>query len=140
MPYKVDLVPVDPPLVKDIWPHVRAMVKSAIDRTDLCNFDGVEREVLGGLQQLWLAWNGTAIEAAAVTQLVQIGARKICIVVAAGAAPSNHNRKRWPSLMAGIEQFARNEGCRAVRIIGRKGWQRILADYRANYVVMDREL
>jgi hypothetical protein len=131
----VELLAVDPPLVKDIWPHVRSLVKSAIDRTGLCNFGDVEREVLGGLQQLWLVWNGTAIEAAVVTQLVLINDRKICILVACGGRGRN-----WPSLMAGIEQFARNEGCRAVRIIGRKGWQRILADYRANYVVMDREL
>lgn len=130
------LVAVDPSLVKDVWPHARNMVKSAIDRTGLCNFDGIEKEVLSGLQQLWLAWNGTAIEAAAVTQLVLIGSRKICILVACGGK----GRKRWLPLIAGIEQFARNEGCRAMRIIGRKGWQRILADYRANYVVMDREL
>lgn len=136
MPYTVELVPVDPSLVKDVWPHARALIKSAIDRTDLCNFGDVEREVLGGLQQLWLAWNGTAIEAAAVTQLVQIGSRRICIIVACGG----RDHKRWTPLIAGIEQFARNEGCRAVRIIGRKGWQRILADYRANYIVMDREL
>lgn len=136
-----DLIPVDPSLVKDIWPHVRALVKGAIDKTDLCNFGDIEREVLGGLQLLWLAWNGTAIEAAAVTQLVLINDRKICVLVACGAPRSPVvDRKRWPPLMAGIEQFARNEGCAAVRIIGRRGWQRILADYRANYVVMDRKL
>ncbi len=132
----VELVPVDAPLVAGIWPHARALIKSAIDRTGLCNFEGIEREVLGGLQQLWLAWDGTAIKAAAVTQLVLIGSRKICIIVACGG----NDRKRWLPLIAGIEQFARDEGCRAVRIIGRRGWQRILAEYRANYVIMDREL
>lgn len=136
MSYTVELVPVDPPLVKDIWPHARALIENAIVRTGLCNFEDIEREVLSGLQLLWLAWNGTAIEAAAVTQLVLIGDRKVCIIVACGG----QGRKRWLPLIGGIEQFARNEGCRAVRIIGRKGWQRILADYRANYVVMDREL
>jgi hypothetical protein len=140
MPCTVELVPVAASLVADVWPHARAMVKSAIDRVDLCNFEGIEEEVLTGTQQLWLAWNGTAIEAAAVTKLVLIGGRKICIVVAAGAAQNNRNGKRWPPLIAGIEQFAKDEGCAAVRIIGRKGWQRILAHYRANYVVMDREL
>ena len=89
----VNLVPVDPSLIEGIWPHARAMVKSAIDRVDLCNFGDVEREVLGGLQQLWLAWNGTAIEAAAVTQLVLIGERKICILVACGG--SGRNAKQY---------------------------------------------
>jgi hypothetical protein len=130
------LVPVDSPLVKDVWPHAGPLIKSAMDRTDLGNFCDVEREVLEGLQQLWLAWNGAAIEAAAVTRLVLIGGRKICILVACGG----RGRERWLPLIAGIEQFARNEGCAAMRIIGRKGWQRILADYHANYVVMDRKL
>lgn len=132
----IELVPVAPHLVAEMWPHARALVKRAIDRTGLCNFSGVEWEVLAGTHQLWLAWNGTAIEAAAVTQLVLIGERKICIIVACGGS----GRKRWLPLIAGIEQFAKDEGCAAMRIIGRKGWQRILADYRANYVVMDREL
>lgn len=136
MPCKVELVPVDPSMVKGVWPHAGPLIKSAMDRTALGNFGDVEREVLGGMQQLWLAWNGSAIEAAAVTRLVLIGNRKICILVACGGK----GRKRWLPLIAGIEQFARDEGCRAVRIIGRKGWQRILADYRVNYVVMDREL
>jgi hypothetical protein len=136
MPCTVELLPVAPRLVEGIWPHAGPLIKRAMDRTELGNFGDVEREVLDGKQQLWLAWNGTAIEAAAVTRIVLIGQRKICILVACGG----HGRKRWLPLIAGIEQFARNEGCAAMRIIGRKGWQRILADYHANYVVMDRKL
>lgn len=136
MPCTVDLVPVDPSLVAGVWPHARHLVKRAMDRTKLGNFADIEREVLGGLQMLWLAWNGTAIEAAAVTRLVDINHERICIIVACGG----NNRARWLPLIAGIEQFARDEGCAAVRIIGRKGWQRILSEYRADYVVMDRKL
>lgn len=136
MPCTVELLAVDPSLVKDVWPHVRGMVKSAIDRTGLCNFEPIETEVLAGLQQLWITSNGTGIAAAGVTQLVSIGGRKICVAVAAGG----RGRNQWAAIMRGIEQFARNEGCHTVRIIGRKGWQRILADYRSNYIVMDKEL
>lgn len=132
----VDLVCVDPSLVAKVWPHARELVKSAIERTDLCNFADIEKEVLSGLQLLWLAWNGTAIEAAAVTQLVLIGGRKICIIVACGG----RGRKRWLPLISGLEQFAKNEGCQSVRIIGRKGWQRVLENYRAKYVVLDKEI
>lgn len=136
MPCSVELVPVDPSLVAKVWPHARALVKSAIDRTGLSDFAHIEREVLSGLQQLWLAWNGTAIEAAAVTQLVVIGSRKICIIVACGG----RDHSRWIHMLADLEKFAKAEGCDTVRIYGRKGWQRILENYRANYVVMDREL
>lgn len=136
MPCTVDLVAVDPSVVEDIWPHARPLVKSAIDRTRLCNFDHIEREVLAGLQQLWLGWDGTSLAFAGVTQLVLINGEKICILVAVGG----RDRNRWLPLLGKIEQFAKAEGCSAVRLTGRKGWQRILADYRANYVVMDRKL
>jgi hypothetical protein len=139
MPCTVDLVPVAPSLVAGVWPHAGPLVKRAMDRTKLGNFADVEREVLAGLQLLWLAWNGTAIDAAAVTRLVEINHERICIVVACGARKGAASLD-WRPLIAGIEQFARDEGCVATRIIGRKGWQRILADYRATYVVMDRKL
>ncbi|KRQ11938.1 hypothetical protein AOQ73_05895 [Bradyrhizobium pachyrhizi] len=136
MPCKAELLAVDPALVPQVWPHARALVKRAIDRTALCDFADIEREVLAGLQQLWLGWNGTAIQVAAVTQLVTIAGRKICILVACGG----HDRKNWLPLIAGLEQFARNEGCRTMRIIGRKGWSRVLDDYPSKYVVMEKEL
>ena len=40
--------------------------------------------------------------------------------------------KLWLHLLDGIEAFARAEGCDAMRIIGRKGWARVLKDYRVN--------
>jgi hypothetical protein len=132
----VQLLAVDPSLVAGIWPHTRPLVKRAIDRTDLCDFDHIEREVLSGLQQLWIGWNGTAIQVAAVTQLVIVANTKVCILVACAGA----NRKGWLPLLAGLEQFARNEGCAALRIIGRKGWSRVLEDYPVKYVVMEKEL
>lgn len=136
MPYTAKLVPVAAALVNDVWPHTRSLIKRAMDRTRLGNFEDIEREVLAGMQQLWLAWNGSEIKAAAVTRLVCVNHERICIIVACGG----RDRAQWLPLIAGIEQFAKDEGCSAVRIIGRKGWQRILADYRATYVVMDRKL
>ncbi len=136
MPCSAELIPVDPSLVAGVWPHARALVKSAIDRTGLCEFAPIEREVLAGLQQLWLAWDGTTIRAAAVTQLVQVNENKICILVAC----AGDDRKGWLPLLAGLEQFARDEGCRAMRIIGRKGWSRVLENYPVKYMVMEKEL
>lgn len=136
MPCKVELVAVDPSLVAKVWPHAREMVKRAIDRTKLCNFAAIEKEVLAGLQQLWLGWNGSAIQVAAVTQLVRIAEDKICILVACAGS----DRIGWLPLLTGLEQFAKNEGCRTMRIIGRKGWSRVLDDYPVKYVVMEKEL
>ena len=137
MPSSVELHCVDPSLAKDIWPHASALVKKGMSRADEGDFDRTEREVLCGLQLLWIGWNGSAIEVAGVTQLVMLGDRKVCVIVAFAA---NSNRDRWLPLLSVIERFAKAEGCAAVRIIGRKGWERVLENYRAKFVVMDKEL
>jgi hypothetical protein len=126
----VELVPVDTPLVAGIWPHTREMVKRGMSRADAGDFERTERELFAGLQQLWLAWNGKAIEAIAVTQLTTIGDKKFCVIVAC----SGHGVRRWVHLIAGLEQFAKAEGCKA------KGWERALENYRIKHVVIDKEL
>jgi hypothetical protein len=131
-----DLVPVDPSLMASVWPHTRVMVLRAMSGADEGSFERTERELFAGLQQLWLVWNGTAIEAIAVTQLTKINEKKICVIVACSGEGVNE----WVPLIAGLEKFAKIEGCKAMRIYGRKGWERLLRDYKAKYVVMDKEL
>ena len=107
------------------------------------------------------------IDAAAVTELHRTEWRKVCVVVACGASgrsrasgrlrPSSRadasravasradasrvsDRRRWIRLLQGIEDFARAEGCSATRIIGRKGWARVLRSYQAKRIVLEKEL
>lgn len=134
MPPSVELVCVDPDEVAKFWPHTRDLIKAAIDHTGLSDFDAVECDVLRGDQLLWLAWNGTAIEAAATTKPIKIGARKICVIVAC----SGHHRERWLPLSEKIEAYAKAEGCEAIRLYGRKGWERVLSDYRVEHVIMEK--
>ena len=135
-PSKAKLLCIDPARVAEIWPHVRGLLKRASEKTGTGDFAQQEREVLTGLQLLWIAWNGEAIEAACTTQLVNENGVKICVLVACGG----HNRARWLPLLAGIEDYARIEGCTRMQIIGRKGWSRVLDGYEARYVVLCKEL
>jgi hypothetical protein len=100
---------------------------------------------------LWLALTcegggRLGIDAAAVTELHRTEWRKVCVVVACGAtsgrfdaSPASDGR-RWIRLLEGIEGFARAEGCSATRIIGRKGWARVLASYQTKRIVLEKEL
>lgn len=119
-----------------VWPACRHMIERAILKTGLSDFALVEKDVLEGHQLLWLAWNGEAIEAAATTKLATANGVKVCILVAcAGEA-----RSRWLHLLQKIEAYARAEGCSSVRIVGRKGWARILNKYRPRFAIMEKEL
>ena len=140
------LVCVDPARAREVWPHVRALIHAAMKRGDLSSFRPVEASVLAGDALLWLAIaredgrerpdeDGAQIQAAAVTELHATEWRKVCVVVACGGAGVN----RWIALLDGIEAYARAAGCAAVRIMGRKGWMRLLGDYRVKRIVLEKD-
>lgn len=123
---------VDPERVKEFWPSVKDMLKGSIDRAGLSTFDWLESGVLEGRQLLWLAWNGSSIEAVATTQL----SPPVCVLTALWG----RNRSRWLHVIADLERYAINEGCTKLRWFGRKGWQRVMPDYKMTNVVMEKDL
>lgn len=123
-------------MVRDVWPLARHLIKAAIDQTGLSDFATIESEVLCGKQLLWLACASQRVNAAATTRLVRVSGRKICELVACGGK----DRARWLPLLDGIEDYARKEGCAEMRIYGRKGWERVLAGYRAQHVILGKDL
>ncbi len=97
------------------------------------------------------------IVAAAVTELQQTERCKFCIVVACGGSSHEEHQgvdarlrglcrerpggmARWLHLLTPIENWARAEGCDAMRIMGRRGWSRVLPAYRLTRVVLEKEL
>ena len=133
------LMCVDPKLVHLIWPHVTPLLRRAIARTGISAFADIEREVLSGDALLWIAvseGSATAIEAVASTSLQQTDTGKICVITACAGT----SMTRWLPLVAGIEAYARDEGCKRVRIFGRQGWLRVLAGYSQTNVVLDKQL
>lgn len=135
MPSTVDLVCVPPKDAHLIWPQARALIRSAIEHNDLSDFADVERDVLAGDQLLWLALSDH-IEAAATTHLIKTRGRPVLIVTACAGS----QRERWLALRHQIENYAKAEGCKCVRLYGRKGWERELKDYRVEYVIMEKVL
>lgn len=122
---------VDPERIEEYWPLARHLIKAAIEHEDLSDFYLIEKEVLAGDQLLWLV-HGNGVEAAVTTRL----SRSICTIVACGG----HHRERWQHLLKKIEDYARAERCKCVRLYGRRGWERALPQYRVEHIVMERAL
>ncbi|VIO77386.1 hypothetical protein [Bradyrhizobium ivorense] len=91
---------------------------------------------MSGRSLLWLAWDALTIQAAAATVLINSEVGKVCVITACGGV----GMKRWLPLLDGIEAYARDEGCKRVRIYGRKGWMRVLEGYREKHVILDKDL
>jgi hypothetical protein len=107
--------------------------------------------------------DAACVQAAAVTELHRTEWRKVCVIVACGAPsgrspasgrlrPSSRaavsraaasrtvDMRRWIGLIEKIEEFARAEGCSATRIMGRKGWARVLTSYQTKRIVLEKDL
>src|SRR5262249_31379314 len=130
------LICIPPARVHEFWPHARALIEAAMEKGDISPFAGVEHAVLSGAAPLWLAWDADArsIAAACVTELQMVGARKLCLIVACGGKDMH----RWLPLLAPIEDYAREEGCSAMRIMGRAGWVRVLKGYRNKRMILEK--
>jgi hypothetical protein len=127
---------VDPALVARIWPAVSQLIRAAMRRGGLGAYAPIEDSVLTGRALLWLVVRANEIRAAVVTELHVTEWRKVCVIVACGG----RERASWLHLIEKIEEFARAEGCSAVRIVGRKGWARALEQYETKRIVLEKEL
>jgi hypothetical protein len=132
----VELICVAPDRVHEFWPHVSDLIHRAIRRTNLSHSQDIDFDVLNGDGLLWIAWNGSAVEAAATTSLIETDAEKVCLLTACGGK----DMRRWLGLLGQIEDYAKAEGCSRVRIFGRKGWVRMLERYRIRNVILEKEL
>src|SRR6266851_8566848 len=136
VPRAAELVCVDPARVAEIWPHVAHLIRGAIERGGMGDFGDVARKLMRGEALLWLAWDGARVMAATVTELTAVGAVKTCTILACGG----DGFCRFGHLLARLEDFARAEGCKRMRICGRPGWRRRLADYRLKKIIIEKEL
>jgi hypothetical protein len=141
MSRSVELICVPPDTVRKVWPRVCDLICEAMRRGGLSGYQGVADLVLDGRALLWLAWDGQTVHAAAVTMLAATEWRKVCEIIACGGKGMRPPwGQGWLHLIEKIEDYARAEGCSAVRIVGRKGWQRMLTDYRARRVILEKEI
>ncbi len=132
---EVIAVCVDPSKVSQVWPFVSLLIKRAMER-GTGDFQSVEEDVKAGRALLWLAWDSVNVLAAAVTQLTTHNSLKVCTIVACGG----EDRERWLFLIGTLENYAKDEACARVRIIGRRGWTKALEGYRVRSVILEKEV
>ena len=127
---------VDPEKVAQIWPHVEWHVRRGISRGSE-DFDQLKRQIFSGLSLLWIAWDGKLL-AVCVTAL----SPDACEIISLGGEDLHSYLRNG---LGAIENYARAEGRSRIRIIGRRGWKRLLKDYEqkdsiGNLLVLEKQL
>lgn len=132
----MELVCIPPGLVHEFYPKVAPMLRAAIRKTDLARASDLDDQILRGEGLLWLAIEGQTIEAAATTTILETDRHSVCLVTAC----AGDDMPQWLPLFRQIEDWARFEGCKRVRIIGRRGWLRALDGYSEKYAIIEKAL
>jgi hypothetical protein len=129
--------------VRKVWMQFRERIRHAMKRGGLSSYGDVAEAVLDGYALLWVVWDECSpshmprkVYGVGVTQTSITEWSKVCTVI----AYSGEDRSRWLHLLGVVEDYARAEGCNVVRICGRRGWARVLRDYRAKHVILEKEI
>lgn len=132
----VELLCVAPQYADKLLGQVGPWIKEAIRRGGISDYEPLERAIRSGMALMWLAVRDQKILAVAVTELQGSAGRKVCLV----SAVAGRSRDEWLCLSAGIEKYAKAEGCQALQAVGRQGWKRVLPDWKLKSIVIEKDL
>lgn len=96
----------------------------------------IAADLATGHRLLWIATDGRDILAAALTALIAAPSGLKCELQACGG----NDVHRWHSAIETIEAYARSEGCSALVIRARRGWQKLLSGYATTGVILSKRL
>lgn len=121
---QVWLVP--PDMVSGVWLAAISWLRPALDRSSGDHTAATAfRCTVDGEYQLWLIHEAGAVKAAGLTMIAQYptGQRWLELMFAGG-----QESHLWGDQgLAAMESFAAANGCKGVRIYGRRGWLRRLS-------------
>lgn len=87
--------------------------------------------------QLWIGATEDEIQVACVTELIRRGGCLYCNIWLTGGVGVNN----WLYFLETIEAWAKEHGCDGMLIDrGRKGWQRLLPEYKIKTIALVKDL
>ncbi len=125
--------------VDDFWEQAepllwRAIILTGGDETLL----SVKNDLRDGRRGLLAAFSVLSMDRmlmAVTTRLVPSGSGRVkCLIGHIGG----DDMEKWLGFLPMIESYAREQGCVGMKIVGRKGWLRVLPDYEQTAVVMEK--
>lgn len=117
-----------------IWSQVKPQIEKALDGS-YSSYDILEY-IKQNRMQLWISWND-GIEASFVTEVCDYPQLRVMRWVLAGGS----NMELWLDLVTSkVEDWAKRNNCQRLEIVGRKGWTKVLRDYKPQAVYFVKEL
>ena len=135
-PCSVDLV--YPEHIPIVWPTAMPLLINPIDRSGgRLSVDSVYSWLMAGKFHLWVVREGNETLAVLVTEIrnYPTGLRVFNVMLLGGSL-----RDRWLGLWPEMADWARKQGCTKAEMAGRKGWSRVLKDWKWHMIDMEKDL
>ena len=128
--------------IDDVWTEVKPYIDRCVPHSE----GELETEdfydfLANGEMQLWIAIDKSETEdneiiAAMITQIIVYPRKRILRIIAI----AGDEMDRWMHFLPEIEDRALEAGCTAREAWGRKGWLKVLTDWKCSYHVLTKDL
>lgn len=112
-----------------VWDDVRPHIEAALAYSDTHTLGDIAEGLISGSMTLWTYGE---VEAALVAEIID----DFCQIITLGGK----GIERYFHYLDVIEQWAKDNGCKEMRVYGRRGWVRMLKDYDEKYTVIGKRL
>ena len=128
---------VQPEDIAYIWEDVAPLLEMVKEHTEgELETDDFLEPLTHGNMQLWIATEDKDIHAVMVTQFVIYPQKNILRIISL----AGDDFEKIRNFQEIIEGFAIKNECTALEMCGRKGWKKLLPDWRDTYIVYTKDL
>ena len=120
-----------------MWEEVVPLLARVVPHTEgeLEPDDYIEPLTHGDMQ-LWVVIENKHVNAALVTQIVPYPQKKVLRLISL----AGEDFQEIKNFLEMVEVFALKNECSALEMWGRKGWKKLLSDWKDSYIVYTKDL
>jgi len=89
-----------------------------------------------GEMQLWIAIEDKEIIAALITQVIPYPQKKVLRLISL----AGEDFSKFKDFISMVESFAIRSECSSLEMWGRKGWKKLLPDWKDSYIVFTKDI
>jgi hypothetical protein len=110
--------------ITTLWPRLELLVERALARSPDYTLDDVHQSLRAERRQIFATW--PELDTICITSIEKRPAAKVLVIWwKAGLLHDD-----WRQMLEACENWGRSLGCSRIEFRGRKGWERLLPDYR----------
>ena len=121
--------------IEDIWHKVKPLLNKVLQKMDFYyTINDVKEMLLKEEAQLWTSYEETQLDSVCITRiLIHPKYKYLEIITMAGS-------KQSFECLKSIEKWAKDIGCKKIKLEGRIGWKKLLPDYSQRLIQLEKEL